>query len=152
MLTDLKTLITILFSFFLLPFTGYSQCTTEVVVNYVTVLPNGDVTISWQPSPDVGILSYDIYNLNPFIPTQSDSLNSTGPATFTFTVPYDTIVKYQITQLGVSANCGSGVGISPVANTYHHTIALTDSIDICSSSAILNWNAYDDFQAGPNVL
>lgn len=150
LLTDLKKLIIILFS--LLSYAGYSQCTTDVVVNYVTVLPNGDVTISWQPSPDTGIVSYDIYFPNQFVPGQNDPYGSTNSSTFTYTIPYDSIVKYNITALGVSSNCGASGGVSLVGDTYHNTIALSDSIDICSSSVILDWDAYDDFQAGPNVL
>lgn len=117
-------------------------------MNYVTVLPNGDVTISWQPSPDAGIVSYDIYTVNP-ITSANDSLTSAGAGSTTITIPYDTIVKYQITELGVAANCG-GTN-SPIGNNYHNVIELTHTIDICAASATLNWNAYDDFNSGLNV-
>ncbi|MGE0561611.1 MAG: gliding motility-associated C-terminal domain-containing protein [Flavobacteriales bacterium] len=131
-------------------FTGFSQCTTEVVVDTVSVLPNGDVIVSWQPSPDVGIVSYDIFIVNPNT-SANDSLNSVNAATFFFVIPYDTVVKYQISEIGVVANCGAGIGISPVGNNYHNTILLTQQINICDATTTLTWNAYDDFQSGTNV-
>lgn len=131
-------------------FKGFSQCTTTVVVDSVSVLPNGDVIVGWQASPDFGIASYDIYIVNPNT-TANDSLSSVNSGTFFYVIPYDTIVKYQISEIGVVANCGSGVGISPVGNNYHNTIKLTQQIDICSSSTTLNWNAYNDFSSGTNV-
>lgn len=143
--------ISILILFFFTSFFVYSQCTTEIQVNFVTVLPNGDVTISWQSSPDAGIVSYDVYNLNPNT-SSNDSLTSTNNSTLSATIPFDTIVKYQITQLGVVANCGFGVGISPLGNNYHNTIQLSSTIDICSYSTDLSWNAYDDFNSGLDVL
>lgn len=129
---------------------GVSQCTTEVQLDTVSVLPNGDVVVAWQPSPDVGVVSYDIYIVNPNT-SANDSLNSVNSSTFFFVIPFDTIVKYQITEIGVVANCGAGVGISPVGNNYHNTMLLTQQINICNSSVNLNWVAYDDFQSGTNV-
>lgn len=131
-------------------FAGFSQCTTVVVIDSVSVLPNGDVIIGWELSPDFGILSYDIYTVNPNTGA-NDSLSSVNPGTFFYIIPYDTVVKYQITEIIVVSNCGVGVGNSPFGN-YHNTIKLTQQIDICSSSTTLKWNAYDDFNSGTNVL
>ena len=130
---------------------GYAQCTTVVVIDTVSVLPNGDVVIGWEPSPDIGILTYDIYTVNPNT-SANDSLSSVNSGTFFYIIPYDTVVKYQITEIIVVSNCGVGVGNSPFGNNYHNTIQLTQQIDICSSSTTLNWNAYDDFNSGTNVL
>lgn len=146
----MKKLFYILF-LILSSFTGFSQCTTEVVIDSVSVLPNGDVIVGWQPSPDAGVVSYDIYMLNPFT-SANDSLASTNTATFFYVIPLDTIIKYQITEVGVVANCGAGVGISPVGGNYHNTMLLEQQIDICDASVDLNWNAYDDFNSGTNVL
>lgn len=129
----------------------YSQCSTEVVVDSVSVLPNGDVIVAWQASPDVGIVSYDIYMHNPFT-TANDSLSSTNTATLFYIIPYDTIIKYQIHEVGIVANCGAGIGISPVGGNYHNTIELTQTINICGASVNLTWNAYNDFNSGVNVL
>lgn len=134
-----------------LPFIGNSQCTTQITVDSVSVLPNGDVIVAWQASPDVGIVSYDIFVLNPFT-SANDSLNSTSTSNLSFVIPYDTIVLYQIEEIGVVANCGVGVGISPVGNNYHNTMLLKSQIDICNASVNLSWNAYDDFNSGTSVL
>lgn len=132
-------------------FAGFSQCTTVVVIDTVSVLPNGDVIIGWQPSPDVGILTYDIYIINPNTGA-NDSLSSVNPGTFFYIIPYDTVIKYQITEIIVVSNCGVGVGNSPFGNNYQNTMQLTQQVDICSASTKLTWNAYDDFDSGTNVL
>ena len=132
-------------------FFGFSQCTTVVVIDTVSVLPNGDLIIGWQPSPDVGIISYDIYYINPNT-TAKDSLDAVNSATTFYIIPYDTIVKYQITEIVVVANCGAGVGTSPFGANYPSPMALTNQINFCSSSTTLNWTAYDDFNSGTNVL
>ena len=132
-------------------FAGFSQCTTVVVIDTVSVLPNGDVIIGWQPSPDFGILTYDIYIINPNTGA-NDSLSSVNPGTFFYIIPYDTVIKYQITEIIVVSNCGAGVGNSPFGNNYQNTMQLTQQIDICSASTNLTWNAYDDFDSGTNVL
>ena len=146
----MKKIFLILFILFS-SFSGFSQCTTIVVIDTVSVLPNGDVIIGWEPSPDVGILTYDIYTVNPNTGA-NDSLSSVNSGTFFYTIPYDTVVKYQITEIVVVSNCGVGVGNSPFGNNFHNTIQLTQQVDICSSSTTLNWNAYDDFNSGTNVL
>ncbi|MCB0380333.1 MAG: gliding motility-associated C-terminal domain-containing protein, partial [Flavobacteriales bacterium] len=124
---------------------------TEIVVDTVSVLPNGDVIVGWQPSPDAGIITYDIYVVNPNT-SANDSLNSVNNTTYFFIIPYDTIIKYQIKEIRVVANCGTGIGISPFAANPQHPIELTNQIDICSSSTTLNWSAYDNFVSGTNVL
>lgn len=137
----------ILFLFFAF-YQGFSQCTTIVEVDSVSVLPNGDVIIGWEPSPDIGVVSYDVFILNPFT-FANDSLSSVNSTTYFYIIPYDTIIKYQITEIGIVTNCG--IGISPLGSNYHNTILLTQQIDICSSSVNLIWNAYDDFTSGLNV-
>lgn len=145
----MKKLISILL--FLISFSFvHAQCSTEVQVDTVSVLPNGDVIIGWEPSPDAGILSYDIYSLNP-LTGANDSIDATNTTTFFYVIPFDTIQKYQITQIGVVANCGVGIGISPLT-FFYNTIKLNQQIDICNASVNLTWNAYTDFASGVNVL
>ncbi|MBI2280050.1 MAG: gliding motility-associated C-terminal domain-containing protein [Bacteroidetes bacterium] len=146
----MKKIFLILFILFS-SFAGYSQCTTVVVIDTVSVLPNGDLIIGWQPSPDVGIISYDIYYLNPNTGAK-DSLDAVNSGTTFYIIPYDTIVKYQITEIVVVANCGAGVGTSPFGINFPQAMILTNQINFCSSSTTLNWTAYDDFNSGTNVL
>lgn len=146
----MKKIILILFVLFSF-FTGFSQCTTEIVVDTVSVLPNGDVIVGWQPSPDAGVVSYDIYIVNPNT-SANDSLSSVSSGTFFFIIPFDTVVKYQIKEIRVVSNCGFGLGISPFAANPQTPMILTQQIDICNSLTLLKWSAYNDFNSGLNVL
>lgn len=134
---------------------GFSQCTTMVVVDSVSVLPNGDVIVAWQPSPDVGIISYDIYMVNP-LTASHDSLDTTNPATFFYIIPYDTILKYNFEKIFIVANCGlvgtTLIFVNPA--TDYSSIDLMDlkkNVDNCNNLVILNWTAYSEFNSGTNV-
>jgi gliding motility-associated-like protein len=116
----------------------------------VSVLPNGDVIVSWQPSPDVGIVSYDIIIIDPYTGAFVN-LTSVNSGTFFYIIPYDTIVAKKITEVDIISNCGVGVGTSTIGNFYN-TMELNKQINFCSSSTTLNWTAYDDFVSGTNVL
>lgn len=134
---------------------GFSQCTTLVVVDSVSVLPNGDVIVAWQASPDVGIISYDIYMVNP-LTASHDSLDTTNPATFFYIIPYDTILKYKFEKIFIVANCGLAgttlIFINPA--TDYSSIDLMDlkkNIDNCNNLVVLNWTAYSEFNSGTTV-
>lgn len=162
MIFDLKYLIAILFSFIFFS-NGQSQCLKGIVpdpiiVDSVSVMPNGDVVISWQPSTFPDIEKYHIVYIDPL--TQNIvALDSVLVPTTTFTIPFNFTGAYNFNQSDLMANdfaikvidtCTNKSLALP--NSFHNTIFLQHSIDICSASAILNWNAYDDFQSGPNVL
>jgi hypothetical protein len=129
-----------------------------VVVNSVSVLPNGDVVISWQPSTAPDIIKYHIVFIDPL--TQNIvSLDSVlAPAT-TFTIPFNFTGAYNFNEsditsnefaIKVADNCTNKSLALP--NSFHNTMFLEHEINICASSANLTWNAYDDFNSGINVL
>lgn len=127
------------------------QCSTLINVDTISVLPNGDVIISWQPSLDTGIVAYEIWEIDP-LTGANVTLDSVGAGIFTYTIlASNNNASIKSDQYSIVSDCGS-------ANSgarYYNTIYLdnpTPFIDKCLSKISLNWNAYDDFASGTNVL
>jgi gliding motility-associated-like protein len=152
-----------LFSY-LLHLNTYSQCVkgvipAPVIVNSVSVLPNGDVFISWQPSTAPDIVKYYISYIEP-ITSNIVFLDSVLVPATSFTIPFNfTVNGYNFNQSDTTSN-EFAIRVRDTCRNmsvagyddFHNTIFLEHEIDICSSSAILNWNAYDDFQSGTDVI
>lgn len=162
MLIDLKYFITILFSCFLLS-KGFSQCVVgnnpdPINVDSVSVMPNGDVVISWQPSLFPDIDKYQIVVLDP-LTLNIVTIDSVLANTTSYIIPFNLIVGFNVNASDIQSNefaitvkddCKNQSLVLP--ESFHNTILLTHEIDICSSSALFQWNAYDDFLSGTNVL
>lgn len=125
-----------------------------VVVDSVSVLPNGDIIICWQASTVPDILEYDIIIFDPI--TQADITIATVPAggATCYTIPKGTANNFfdtEVREYGVRVkdNCGNA---SINGDNYHNTMLLEYSIDICAAAVNFTWNDYDDFTSGTNVL
>lgn len=127
---------------------------TTVVVDSVSVLPNGDVIICWQASFTPDVLEYDIIMFDPI--TLADITIATVPvgSGLCFTIPFGTANNSSDTSpreygVRVRDNCGNA---SINGDNYHNTLFLENTIDICAAAVNLTWNAYDDFTSGTAVL
>ncbi len=125
-----------------------------VVVDSVSVLPNGDIIICWQVSNVPDILEYDIIMFDPI--TLADLTIATIPAggATCYTIPSGSANNFfdtEVREYGVRVkdNCGNA---SLNGDNYHNTMLLEYSINICAASINFTWNAYDDFTSGTNVL
>lgn len=132
-----------------------ANCTTGIVVapivDSITVDIAGNVTICWQTIPDPDVVSYTIFMVNP-ITGANDSINTVLHPGNCFTIPAGmNNSDFEIIQLGVVAidACNNP---SPVGVNYHNTMVLSNSVNICDASIDLEWNPYDDFTSGTNVL
>ncbi len=132
-----------------------ANCTTNFiaapVVDSITVDTAGNVTICWQTVVDPDLDHYAIYMFNP-ITGANDSIDEVNAPANCYTFPAG-LNNSDIESLELSVvaldNCPT-----PNSNTssYHNTIFLEHTIDKCAASVDLNWNAYDDFSSGTNVL
>jgi gliding motility-associated-like protein len=162
LLTILRYLIFILFSCILFS-RGFSQCAVgnipdPIIVDSVSVLPNGDVVISWQPSVFPDLVKYQVVILDP-ITSNIVIIDSVSAGTTTFTIPFNLTLAFNVNASDITSN-DFAIRVRDNCNnlslalpeSFNNTIFLEHNIDICSSSAILRWNAYDDFQSGTNVM
>ncbi len=139
-----------------------AECTSQIVavpfVQSISVDLAGNVTICWEAVVDAsGIDSYIIFAINPGTGA-NDSIDEvvfdpTMPLVYCFTLPFGHVLNdsdTEIVELGIVAvdicDNQSGVGVN-----YHHTVLLQDTFDVCNSTILLAWNAYDDFSSGTNV-
>jgi len=140
-----------------LPIIGYSlgcklgDRLSPIIVKNVTVNDAGDVTICWVPSTDSSIATYYIFRKEPpGANVKVDTLIANGSTCFTIlnanNYSKDSSEFYSI---GVIDSCGNE---EVVTLDYHNTIFLDTVIDICQAKVTLNWNPYDDFASGLNVL
>jgi gliding motility-associated-like protein len=125
--------------------------TSFPLVESITVDAAGNVTICWQhvTDPD-GIIRYVIYSVNPNNPLVSDSVGVEIGTVNCFTLPAGHPINnssFEPVELSVAAVDSCEKASLTDANR-HHTILLKDTFDVCSSSILLEWNAYDDFNSG----
>lgn len=151
----MRVFITIIFTLFF-SFENLAACIpnggqlTPVLVDSVSVDALGNVIICWQASSDADIAKYYIFHKNP-LTGSNDVIDSVGSATTCYTIlaannnSSTTPEEYAI---GVRDLCDNS---NFVNLDYHNTVFLDKTVDICSASIILSWNAYDDFQSGLNV-
>jgi CHU_C Type IX secretion signal domain len=135
---------------------GYSQCNagdilTPITVDSISVLPNGDVTICWQASPDPDIAWYYIIGINS-LTGANVKLDSVAGGTLCYTI--------------LAANNNSSttpeeyaIGVRDLCNNemvtvldFHNTMFLSSAPNVCAATIQFNWNTYDDFTSGTNVL
>lgn len=152
--------------FIILLLVGYlkvtAECTSQIVtvpiVQSISVDIAGNVTICWEPVIDAsGIDSYTIFAVNPGTGA-NDSIDEvlfdpTMPLVYCYSLPFGHVLNTSdsaIIELGIVAVdvCDNK---SAVGSNYHNTILLKDTLDVCNSTIILRWNAYDDFTSGTNV-
>jgi gliding motility-associated-like protein len=129
--------------------------TSFPLVESITVDAAGNVTICWQhvTDPD-GIIRYVIYSVNPNNPLVSDSVGVAIGTVNCFTLPAGHPINnssFEPVELSVAAVDSCEKASLTDANR-HHTILIEDFFDVCRGSILLNWNAYDDFNSGTNVL
>ena len=133
----------------------HANCTTQIVptpvVDSVSVDLLGNITICWQPIADPDLAYYSIFMVNPFTGA-NDSIDSVAIGINCYTIPFGSNNSdNESIQLGV---VGADIcnNLSAVGANYHNTMWLQQTFDVCAASVNLNWNAYDDFTSGPNVL
>jgi gliding motility-associated-like protein len=152
----MRIIVSILF-IFLFTVKSSGQCNvgdvlSPITVDSVTVDAAGNVTICWQASPDPDIAWYYIFHVNPLTGANDiiDSVAAPGPVCFTIPAANNnstsTPEEYAI---GVRDLCDNEM---LTVLDYHNTIYLENTVNICSATILLNWNAYDDFSSGLNVL
>ncbi|MCO6501315.1 MAG: gliding motility-associated C-terminal domain-containing protein [Vicingus serpentipes] len=124
---------------------------TPIIVDSVTVDSLGNIGICWQASPDPSLLRYYLFRVNT-LTGSNDVIDSITPPTNCFTIlaannnSNTTTEEYAI---GVRDSCDNTM---LTVLDYHNTIFLQSTPNPCTESILLNWNAYNDFQSGLNVL
>lgn len=154
-----KFYLLLLFSLFLLT-KPKAQCVPgspplpSVIVDSVSVLPNGDVIICWQASMVVDVLDYDIIMFDP-ITSANITIDTVSAASgnLCYVIPFgdpnnssDSIPKeYGVRVRDLCANASIN------GDNYHNTMFLESTNNICDESINLFWNSYNDFNSGLNV-
>ncbi len=135
---------------------SFALCTpgdalTPINVDSVTVDANGNVTICWQASPDPDIVKYYIIGKNVLTGANS-RIDSVLAGTLCYTIPAASsnantgVVEYAI---GVKDACDNEM---VTILDFNNTMFLSSSPQMCAGTISFNWNAYDDFDSGINVL
>lgn len=148
-----RLLLSILFIFTFI--NANANCATSFIaapiIDSITVDIAGNVTVCWQSIVDPDLDHYAIYMFNP-ITGANDSIDEVGSNSNCYTFPAglnnSDIESIELSVVALD-NCPT-----PNSNTssYHNTIYLEYIVDKCAASIDLNWNAYDDFSSGINVL
>ncbi len=131
------------------------------VITSVSVDLAGNLVVCWLEVLDAsGIDHYEIHwsGPNPANPSQilTEDLGYVIPPTPPFCFPLPTgaprnLSNIESTAISIAAFdvCGN---THSFGQNVHSTIYLKDTFDVCSSSVLLEWNAYTDFASGPEVL
>lgn len=135
----------------------HANCTTGIapqtpIVDSITVDLAGNVTICWQPVVDPDLVMYYINYENPLNPGESITIDSVLAGTNCYVIPAGSNNSdIESVEFGVYAKDACSL-LSPPGDNYTNTIYLSNTIDKCTPSITLNWNTYDDFTSGTNVL
>ena len=134
-----------------------ADCATGLVgtpvIDSISVDIAGNVTVCWQDIGDPDIAFYAIFVFNPLTGfyTPIDTVFVPGPYCFTMPAALNgsdtSSVDYNIRAYDA---CPGFTGGAPSLS--HGTMYLEYTPDQCNSSILLNWNPYDDFTTGTNVL
>lgn len=151
----MKTLLTILLIFCTSIF-SFGACPTDsippdpIIVDSVSVdISTGNAVIGWQPSTAPDVLLYYIFIIDDITGANVliDSVYANQSTVYTYSGS-NANVTIENLAVGVKDSCENE---SLTVLDYHNTILADHTIDICSASATLTWNVYDDFQSGLNV-
>ncbi|MEN9521918.1 MAG: hypothetical protein RL065_295 [Bacteroidota bacterium] len=115
-------------------------------INYITV--NGNVVVmSWEPSTSSQTYAYQIYYYagGSFHPL--DTVRGYNTVIFTDST-YNPNTQSVTFTIGSIDSCGSKYVFNDT--TPQHTIYLQSSVDRCSQTISLNWNAYTNWRGGVN--
>ncbi|MFT4972335.1 MAG: hypothetical protein ACI9JY_001539, partial [Saprospiraceae bacterium] len=110
----------------------------EVAVIEVASVENGQVELSWYPSPSPEVIGYIIYretNIG-FVPV--DTVFGGTTYTDVNALPNNTIETYFVNALD---QCGN----TSIFDDRHNTMLLKTSVDICSQTLLLAWNPYENW-------
>ncbi len=132
----------------------WAACPTDitppdpVIVDSVSVDPiTGNAMIGWQAgSPDIKfyyIRMFDVVTGDVTI----DTVYANEPLSYIYNLS-NADSEIELYAIGAQDSCGNDMN---TVLDYHNTILLSSQIDLCSASANLSWNAYDDFNSGTNV-
>lgn len=151
----MKVLLSILFTLFF-TLDNLAACVpnsgplTPINVDSVSVQANGDVIVCWQPSTDTDIAWYYIFYKNPLTGSNDviDSVAAGGTCYTVVAIKNSSTIVSEEYAIGVRDICNNSM---LTVLDYHNTIWVNQTVDICSASILLDWNAYDDFQSGLNV-
>lgn len=118
---------------------------TRPVLDSVSVIDNTTTVLGWQPSAQVDVIGYVVYEIN-----------SLG-----ILVPIDTVLGYNNTAYTYTAAASGSqaqtfcitaldsCGNLSIPSVTHKTMLLNSSYDLCSRSVHLSWTAYGNLPGGP---
>ena len=135
---------------------GSANCATGLVdmpvVQSVSVDLAGNIVVCWSAIVDPDLDYYQIVTVDASGGNLPIISNLPGLCAAVPAASYNT--DSAIFEFGVYAvdNCFPPNQSSGGNPDYHNTMLLKDSFDVCASSVILKWNAYDDFASGTDVL
>jgi gliding motility-associated-like protein len=113
------------------------------VLDSTSVATNGTMEMGWVPSTSPDVIGYVIYQYINGIWTAIDTvwgLNSTG---YVNSISNST-QQSELYAIASLDSCGNISTFGPV----HNTIFLSRSLDVCTGSTTLWWNAYDNMPGG----
>ncbi len=114
---------------------------------------NNKPVVSWDASPSPEVVGYQLYKENPYgstnyfpYPTANHIINSTSFVDQTAT---DLLARYALVAVSRCNKSLLGIGQSIDGTTGPHTsMIVSGSIDSCSQTISLAWNAYENWAAG----
>jgi len=114
-------------------------------MDYVTVLPNGDVQINWKPSTSAQTAGYIVYYfLGGGLANAIDTVLGVNTTTYTDVNAATDAGSIQYSVAAFDA-CGNRTLINP---NPHNTIFLLQSTTGCSGTIDLRWNLYRNWPSG----
>jgi len=136
----------------LLPASLHAQDRPEIpgIIRVTMDHSDGGVLIQWNPSPDTGIVFYNVYSRNPNNPF---SLLISLPAT---TLEYKDLINgpanlaYSVTAI----NNAMPPSESLVDVDVHRAVSITSEFDLCTQTNIIQWSSYEGWEgniSGYNV-
>jgi len=145
----------------ILLFIGFYQTQAKplpVLIESVSILPAGDMYVSWQASPEANIEKYYIKFYFPAT-GNTKTVDSVLVGTTNFTIPLDLTVppvgnvnasNATSNRFVVTAKDDTGAESDP--DYYHNTIFIeVPTQDKCAETMSFVWNGYNDFTSGTNV-
>ncbi len=102
---------------------------------------NGQVVLNWQPSPSPEVFAYVIYRETPIGVVPIDTVF--GGTTFT-----DPNSSPELQPESYFVNALDRCGNTSIFDTKHSTMLLEATVEGCSQTATLTWNAYQGWKNG----
>ncbi|MCD6019764.1 MAG: hypothetical protein K0S53_2885 [Bacteroidetes bacterium] len=115
------------------------QAPNVLILDSVSVNPNGTTTMGWPPSSSTDVTSYIIYESAGGFLTPVDTIYGYNNTSFTYTLP-----SAGSGSEGYCIAAADSCGNYSIPSLTHNTMFLKTTYDLCSRTASLTWTAYSN--------